>query len=323
MSEARRRQPRAAAGVRSASRRRARRRGAWARRWLLATVDRLGHHGRAAVARERRHRAARQHAGDRRRAVRADHRSSDRSRARTSTRRSRWRSRSAREISWRMAAAYVAVQIVGRRRWRLRRPRHVRRADPAGLDEAHATAPAQVFSRIRGHVRPDRRRSWAACASGPSATPCSGQPLHRRRLLVHRLDVVRQSRRDHRPLRSATPSPASRPGSAPYFIVAQLVGAVAASLLFGWMLRQAPAPRSRQIDCHDAGRHDDRRLRHPVGRPALPRRPGRARAAGSCLRRDRRRRHLQPQGDAPARGVWNGLLLVSARAPGHRRQRWR
>ena len=105
------------------------------------------------------------------------------------------------------------------------RARHVRRADPAGLDQAarrpgpglaEVVATFGLIATILGSLR-----------FRPDATPMHGRALHHVGLLVHGLDLVRQSGRDDGPDAVRTPSPASRPVSAPLFIVAQLAGAVA------------------------------------------------------------------------------------------------
>ena len=59
------------------------------------------------------------------------------------------------------------------------------------------TGPGQWFAGICRHIRTAaddlRMRSANACGD-----PLRGRPLHHRRLLVHRVNVIRQSRRDHR-----------------------------------------------------------------------------------------------------------------------------
>ena len=73
------------------------------------------------------------------------------------------------------------------------------------------------------------------------AIPYRGRPLHHGGLLVHQLDLVRQPGGDHRALAADTFA-GILPGHAPAFIAAQLVGAVLATWLFGWLLRPAGAP---------------------------------------------------------------------------------
>src|SRR5579862_98092 len=145
-----------------------------------------------------------------------------------------------RELSWRMAATYAGVQIAG---------------GVLGVFAAHAMfaepilqvstkmrdGPAQVFSEFVATF------GLIATILGclrfrPSATPAAVS------LYIVAAYWFTASTSFANPAvtiaRSLSDTFAGiAPGSAPYFIVGQLVGAVVASLLFGWMLRRAPAPR--------------------------------------------------------------------------------
>jgi glycerol uptake facilitator-like aquaporin len=145
-----------------------------------------------------------------------------------------------RELSWRMAGAYVVVQVAG---------------GVLGVFAAHAMfaepvlqvstklrdGPAQVFSefvatfgligailgclRFRPAATPAVVSLYIVAAYWFTASTSFANPA---------VTIARSLSNTFAGI---------APGSAPYFIAAQLVGAVAASLLFGWMLR-APAART-------------------------------------------------------------------------------
>ena len=71
-------------------------------------------------------------------------------------------------------------------------------------------------------------------ARTPAAIPLRGRPLHHRGLLVHRLDLLRQPRRDDRAL-DLRYFYGDRAFGAPAFIVAQFVGMAAALMLSRWL----------------------------------------------------------------------------------------
>jgi glycerol uptake facilitator-like aquaporin len=139
-----------------------------------------------------------------------------------------------REISWRMAVAYAGVQIAG---------------GALGVFAAHAMfaepilqvstklrdGPAQVFSelvatfgliatilgclRFRPSSPPAAVSLYIVAAYWFTASTSFANPA---------VTIARSLSNTFAGI---------APGSAPYFIVAQLVGAVVASLLFGWMLK--------------------------------------------------------------------------------------
>ena len=90
------------------------------------------------------------------------------------------------------------------------RARHVRARGFAGLSACAATGPSQWFSEGVGDVRAaahDPRR----VAGTPRRCPDAGRALYHRRVLVYRLDVVRQPGRRHRAQPARTHSRASGP----------------------------------------------------------------------------------------------------------------
>ena len=64
-----------------------------------------------------------------------------------------------------------------------------------------------------------------------------GRPLHHRRLLVHGLDLVRQSGRDDGAL--AVRHVRGIAGQRPAFLVAQIIGAIPAVAVSAWLWRSA------------------------------------------------------------------------------------
>jgi glycerol uptake facilitator-like aquaporin len=147
-----------------------------------------------------------------------------------------------RELSWRMASAYVVAQIAG---------------GVLGVFAAHAMfaepilqistklrdGPAQVFSefvatfgligailgclRFRPAATPAVVSLYIVAAYWFTASTSFANPA---------VTIARALSNTFAGI---------APGSAPYFIAAQLAGAVAASLLFGWLLR-ASVPRARE-----------------------------------------------------------------------------
>ena len=145
-----------------------------------------------------------------------------------------------REIAWPLAAAYVAVQVVAgdRSASGSRTPCSPSRScrSPTKLRDG----PSQALRGVRRDLRPDRHRSSAHCASAPtprpgssgstSPPPTGSPPRHR--------SPIRRS-----PSRAACSNTFAgiAPSSAPAFIAAQLLGAVAATFAFGWLLAGSQA----------------------------------------------------------------------------------
>ncbi len=101
------------------------------------------------------------------------------------------------ELSWQIALLYVAVQVI---------------AAIAGVWIAHLMFDLpvwQISTTVRSGSRSMARRSrcdlWTAAhnirmsGAGAGCHPLCGRPLHYVGLLVHRIDIVRQSGGDHRP----------------------------------------------------------------------------------------------------------------------------
>jgi glycerol uptake facilitator-like aquaporin len=143
-----------------------------------------------------------------------------------------------RELSWRIAAAYAGVQIAGGVLGVF--AAHAMFAEPIlQLSTKLRDGPAQVFSEFVATF------GLIATILGclrfrPSATPAAVS------LFIVAAYWFTASTSFANPAVTVARSLSDTfagiaPGSAPYFIVAQLVGAVVASLVFGWMLR-ARAP---------------------------------------------------------------------------------
>jgi glycerol uptake facilitator-like aquaporin len=139
-----------------------------------------------------------------------------------------------REISWRMAVAYAGVQIAGGALGVF--AAHAMFAEPIlQLSTKLRDGPAQVFSEFVATF------GLIATILGclrfrPSATPAAVS------LFIVAAYWFTASTSFANPAVTVARSLSDTfagiaPGSAPYFIVAQLVGAVVASLVFGWMLR--------------------------------------------------------------------------------------
>jgi glycerol uptake facilitator-like aquaporin len=139
-----------------------------------------------------------------------------------------------RELSWRIAAAYAGVQIAGGVLGVF--AAHAMFAEPIlQLSTKLRDGPAQVFSEFVATF------GLIATILGclrfrPSATPAAVS------LFIVAAYWFTASTSFANPAVTVARSlsdtfPGIAPGSAPYFIVAQLVGAVVASLVFGWMLR--------------------------------------------------------------------------------------
>ena len=96
-------------------------------------------------------------------------------------------------LPWKEAAPYIAVQIVGRVRWRRGGARHVRFASVFCLHACAQRAGAMV-ERIRRHLRLDRgdHRLFAQPAVGHAVR---GGRVYHCGVLVHLVDLVCQSRR--------------------------------------------------------------------------------------------------------------------------------
>jgi hypothetical protein len=206
-----------------------------------------------------------------------------------------------REIAGRDAALYPLVQVAGA---------------VAGVWLAHAMFGEpilQVSTKLRdggpdalgrgdGDLRPDGDHPRdAAFPAGQHAG--SGRALHHRRLLVHRLDIVRQSG-GHR---GAQPVGHLRRDRAelerPAFILAQIAGALLAGRrLFGWLLKTETP--------HERCRFSHRHLPQPGLRDlAQHRRHGR----GRRLRADGRRISARPAG--PASSCWSWLAQAGPDVP--------
>ena len=180
---------------------------------------RLGHHGRAARGRERRDRAAREHARDRRGARRADPRpSAPISGAHFNPAVTRRRRRARAACRWRDVPAYVAAQVAGAfvgvaagaRDVRARRSSPPRTHVRCGLGAA-----ARASSSRRSGCSPS---SGAARAPRPGAGAVRRRRVHHGGLLVHVVDVVREPGRHararrERHLRRASGRPTRRPSS--------------------------------------------------------------------------------------------------------------
>ena len=112
-----------------------------------------------------------------------------------------------REMTRKRGACLCRRADRGRRRRDASGARHVRAADLAGLGDG-----AQRRRR-NGSPKPSppsasSSPSSPACASAPTRS-LAGRPLHHRRLLVHRLDLLRQPGCRHRARALPTPFPAS------------------------------------------------------------------------------------------------------------------
>ena len=142
-------------------------------------------------------------------------------------------------ISASHVASYTVAQITRRRRRRGAGQHHVR---PASVRDRHQGPHHHRPSRRRG--RRHRRTDRADLRPGPHRASGTfrrrGRRLHRRGLLVHQLNIVRQPRRHRRPdvLRHLR---RHRPGSAPGFIVAQIVGALIGLALIAALYPDAAA----------------------------------------------------------------------------------
>jgi len=88
-------------------------------------------------------------------------------------------------------------------------------------------------------VRP-ALRDLGMFAIAPERSAVCRRQLYHRRVLVHRFDVVCESAVTVARALSDTFA-GIRPADAPYFILAQIVGAVAATVLFRWLVPSLPA----------------------------------------------------------------------------------
>ena len=184
---------------------------------------RVGHRRPAALARRRRPAAPREQPRDRRRPRRPDPRLRVRCPAPTSTRWSPWPTGPSAGWPPRDALAYIAAQVVGAcvgacvanlmfDLAAVNLSTHARVAGGLWLGEVVATFGLLIV--ILGVVRSGRA----------AAAPVRRRRLHRRRLLVHLLDELRQPRRDHRPHADRHLRRDRARRRRPPFIAAQLVG---------------------------------------------------------------------------------------------------
>ena len=140
-------------------------------------------------------------------------------------------------LPWREVPAYFGAQIAGA--FAGVAVAHIMFKEPALFfaSQHERSGAAQLVQRVRGHVRVALGHLGLR-PSSPLRRALRGRRLHHGRLLVHVVDVVRQPRGDARPRRErhlCRDSPVDAPG----FIVAQLTGAFAATLLFRWLLPSA------------------------------------------------------------------------------------
>ncbi len=141
-------------------------------------------------------------------------------------------------LPWREVPGYLAVQVVGA--FAGVAAAHVMFEQPLFFASRHVAPGARPgVQRVRRDVRaPGGDLGLRAAALGGGAVR-RGR-VHHGGLLVHRLDVVRQSRGDARAGRISDTFAGIRPADAPGFIVAQLLGAAAATALFRWLVPALP-----------------------------------------------------------------------------------
>ena len=143
-----------------------------------------------------------------------------------------------REIAPATALAYAAAQIAGGVAGTLLA--HAMFAEPLIQFSTHArTGGGAMAVRSRRHLRARLHHPHDA-PRPPRSRPDRGRAGDHRRLLVHRLDLVRQPRRDHRPLADRQLL-GDRAARRPPFIAAQFAGA-----LIGW-LAAAGWPKSQSL----------------------------------------------------------------------------
>jgi hypothetical protein len=102
-----------------------------------------------------------------------------------------------RELPWSMAAGYIAAQIIGPL-WACGRPISCLNCRCGNSQSLRALAPGDG-SRRRSR-RSDCCSLSAAARHGAGRHSLRGRPLHHLGLLVHRIDIFRQSSRDNRAL---------------------------------------------------------------------------------------------------------------------------
>ena len=180
------------------------------------------------------------------------------------------------------------------RRRRGARQRHVRarRGEHLHPPPREPGAPARPrSSRLRAAAGDLLPRAHRPAGDGARR----GRRLHRRRLLVHELDQLRQPGDHHRPRRSRTHSPASRPRPCPGSSLAQLAGAAVAVAIRALI-------RSALVSRHMS----PRAVRLPPQRRPLPDQPGavRTRRRGPAQRGigGQRRRPRRPRAPGGRRG---------------------
>lgn len=126
------------------------------------------------------------------------------------------------------------------RRADLHAPAHLWSTPKPGRHDARATRAAAV-ARGAGACRGSTRWGVQWRHGGASDVRAAGRPSVRRRVLVHGVHVVRQSSSDGR-ARVHNTFAGIRSFDAPGFIVAQPVGAFAATSPFGWLQPFEPLP---------------------------------------------------------------------------------
>ena len=94
-----------------------------------------------------------------------------------------------------------------------------------------------ALQRGRRHLRPRSSVIWGCGAQRPDAVPFAVAAYITAAYWFTAVHVVRQSRRDARAQSLTDTFAGIRPADAPGFIVAQLCGAAAATLLFRWLAR--------------------------------------------------------------------------------------
>ena len=137
------------------------------------------------------------------------------------------------ELSWRESAVYIAAQVLGAVAgvwpahlmfelpvWQLSATVRTGLGPMAGGGGCHLR-PAAHDLRLR---RAKRRQPCPTRSGSTSPRPTGSRPRRR--------SPIRRSRSR---ARCPTPSPASRPGGAPGFIIAQLAGMLAAVAVAGWL----------------------------------------------------------------------------------------
>ena len=142
-------------------------------------------------------------------------------------------------LPWRDVPGYVAAQIVGAFAGRVVGARHVRAAAAHALD-ARAQRAARSSSASSSRRSACWRSSGDARAGAAGRVPFAVGGLHHGGLLVHGVDVVRQSRRDARARadRHVRRHPPGR--RARLHRRASSLGAAAATLLFRWLVPALP-----------------------------------------------------------------------------------